>query len=233
MKDNRLLLIGLLEVMENAVAENNRDVFFNKFYQVRNMRAESASPEIVAAFKRLLLKSIAEFNKNNTFNTIVSSIISLSYGLIPTDKLDSDLLKVMNDCVDLPDTRIKANALTAISEFDPYSELFKEHINSKFNRIAAEALIAEGKKSLNVAIFDKLKEFFNSSNPFFVASGIYVVGQLLEYYRNSPRNSANMFQSDFDFFVKKITVFSNHPHEMIRKRAIYTKKMIEGDKRSA
>ncbi|MBL7557996.1 MAG: hypothetical protein JNM24_19360 [Bdellovibrionaceae bacterium] len=83
MKDNRLLLIGLLEVMENAVAENNRDVFFNKFYQVRNMRAESASPEIVAAFKRLLLKSIAEFNKNNTFNTIVSSIISLSYGLIP------------------------------------------------------------------------------------------------------------------------------------------------------
>lgn len=233
MKDNRLLLIGLLEVMENAVAENNRDVFFNKFYQVRNMRAESASPEIVAAFKRLLLKSIAEFNKNNTFNTIVSSIISLSYGLIPTDKLDSDLLKVMNDCVDLPDTRIKANALTAISEFDPYSELFKEHINSKFNRIAAEALIAEGKKSLNVAIFDKLKEFFNSSNPFFVASGIYVVGQLLEYYRNSPRNSENMFQSDFDFFVKKITVFSNHPHEMIRKRAIYTKKMIEGDKRSA
>ncbi|MBL7556034.1 MAG: hypothetical protein JNM24_09450 [Bdellovibrionaceae bacterium] len=139
----------------------------------------------------------------------------------------------MNDCVDLPDTRIKANALTAISEFDPYSELFKEHINSKFNRIAAEALIAEGKKSLNVAIFDKLKEFFNSSNPFFVASGIYVVGQLLEYYRNSPRNSENMFQSDFDFFVKKITVFSNHPHEMIRKRAIYTKKMIEGDKRSA
>lgn len=233
MKDNRLLLIGLLEVMENAVAENNRDVFFNKFYQVRNMRAESASPEIVAAFKRLLLKSIAEFNKNNTFNTIVSSIISLSYGLIPTDKLDSDLLKVMNDCVDLPDTRIKANALTAISEFDPYSELFKEHINSKFNRIAAEALIAEGKKSLNVAIFDKLKEFFNSSNPFFVASGIYVVGQLLDYYRNSPRNSENMFQSDFDFFIKKITVFSNHPHEMIRKRALYTKKMIEGDKRSA
>lgn len=233
MKDNRLLLIGLLEVMENAVVENNRDVFFNKFYQVRNMRAESASPDVVVAFKRLLLKSIAEFNKNNTFNTIVSSIISLSYGLIPTDKLDSELLKIMNDCVELPDTRIKANALTAISEFDPYSELFKEHINSKFNRIAAEAIIAEGKKSLNVAIFDKLKEFFNSSNPFFVASGIYVVGQLLEHYRESLQRSENMFQADFDFFIKKITVFSNHPHEMIRKRALYTKKMIEGDKRSA
>lgn len=233
MKDNRLLLIGLLEIMENAVTENNRDVFFNKFYQIRNMRADSASPEVVAAFKRLLLKSIAEFNKNNTFNTIVSSIISLSYGLIPTDKLDTELLKIMNECVDLPDTRIKANALTAISEFDPYSELFKEHINSKFNRIAAEALIAEGKKSLNVAIFDKLKEFFSSSNPFFVASGIYVVGQLLEFYRNSQNSSENLFQSDFDFFIKKITVFSNHPHEMIRKRAIYTKKMIEGDKRSA
>jgi len=233
MKDSRLLLIGLLEVMENAVGENNRDVFFNKFYQIRNMRADSAAPEVINAFKRLLLKAIGEFRKNNTFNTIVSSIISLSYGLIPTDKLDSELLKILTDCVELPDTRIKANALTAISEFDPYSELFKEHINSKFNRIAAEAIIAEGKKALSVTIFDKLKDFFNSSNPFFVASGIYVVGQLLEHYRNSLKRSENMFQSDFDFFIKKITVFSNHPHEMIRKRALYTKKMIEDEKRSA
>tara|TARA_B110001454_G_scaffold218991_1_gene249025 strand:+ start:63742 stop:64443 length:702 start_codon:yes stop_codon:yes gene_type:complete len=233
MKDNRLLLLGLLEVMENAVAENNRDVFFNKFYQIRNMRAESASPELVNAFKRLLLKAIGEFNRNNSYNTIVSSIISLSYGLIPTDKLDAELLKTLNECVDLPDTRIKANALTAVSEFDPYSELFKEHINSKFNRIAAEALIAEGKKGLSAKIFDKLKEFFNSSNPFFVASGIYVVGQLMDFYRDSFSRSNNMFQSDFDFFVKKIAVFSNHPHEMVRKRALQTKKLIDNDKKSA
>lgn len=233
MKDNRLLLLGLLEVMENAVVENNRDVFFNKFYQIRNMRADSATPELVGAFKRLLLKAIAEFGKNNSFNTIVSSIISLSYGLIPTDKLDTDLLKILNDCVELPDTRIKANALTAVCEFDPYSELFKEHINSKFNRIAAEAIIAEGKKGLNAKIFDKLKEFFGSSNPFFVASGIYAVGQLMDYYRDSFSRSDNMFQSDFDFFVKKITVFSNHPHEMVRKRALQTKKLIESEKKSA
>ena len=233
MKDNRLLLLGLLEVMENAVVENNRDVFFNKFYQIRNMRADSATPELVGVFKRLLVKAIAEFNKNNSFNTIVSSIISLSYGLIPTDKLDTELLKILNDCVGLPDTRIKANALTAVCEFDPYSELFKEHINSKFNRIAAEAIIAEGKKGLSAKIFDKLKEFFGSSNPFFVASGIYAVGQLMDYYRDSFSRSDNMFQSDFDFFIKKITVFSNHPHEMVRKRALQTKKLIEGEKKSA
>lgn len=233
MKDNRLLLLGLLEIMENAVRENNRDVFFNKFYQIRNIRTESVSLEVLAAFKRLLLKSIDEFNKNNSFNTIVSSIISLSYGLIPTDKLDADLLKILNDCVNLPDTRIKANALTAICEFDPYSELFKEHINSKFNRIAAEAIIAEGKKGLSAKIFEKLKEFFSSSNPFFVASGIYVIGQLLDYYHESLRKSENMFQSDFEFFIHKINVFSNHPHEMIRKRALQTKAVIENRRQSA
>jgi len=233
MKENRLLLLGLLEVMENAVVENNRDVFFNKFYQVKNMRPDVVTPEVVGAFKQLLLKAIAEFGKNNSFNTIVSSIISLSYGLIPTDKLDTELLKILNDCVELPDNRIKANALTAVCEFDPNSELFKEHMNSKFNRVAAEAVIAEGKKSLNAKIFEKLKEFVGSSNPFFVASGIYAVGQLMDHYRDSLSRSESIFQSDFDFFVKKITVFSNHPHEMVRKRAMQTKKLIEGEKRSA
>lgn len=233
MKDNRLLLLGLLEVMENAIGEHNRDIFFNKFYQVRNMRADAASTEVVEAFKRLLLKAIAEFNKNNSYNTIVSSIISLSYGLIPTEKLDTELLKILNDCVELSDTRIKANALTAVCEFDPFSELFKEHINSRFNRIAAEALIAEGKKGLNSKIFEKLKEFFSSSNPFFVASGIYAVGQLLDYYRDSFKRSENVFQEDFDFFIKKINTFSTHPHEMVRKRALQTKSLIENEKQSA
>jgi hypothetical protein len=227
MKDNQLLLENLLKVMETALSENNREVFFNKFYQIRNMKVDSPSESLVIAYKKLLMKSMDEFKKSINNNTIVSSVISLSYGLIPTDKLDTELLKILTDCLELADTRIKANALTAIGEFDPYSELFKEHIDSKFNRIAAEALIAEGKKGLNARIFEKLKAFFNSSNPFFVASGIYVVGQLMEYYHESFTRSENLFQGDFDFFVKKITKFSTHPHEMVRKRALQTKKLIE------
>lgn len=219
--------MGLLDAMETSVNENDRDVFFNKFYQIRNLKADRVSNKLVAAYKSLLEKSVIKFKKDNSYNTIVSSIISLSYGLIPTDKLDTELLKVLTDCLELADTRIKANALTAICEFDPFSELFKEHINSKFNRIAAEALIAEGKKGLNVGIFEKLKAFVNSSNPFFVASGVYVVGQLVEYYHESFKRSENMFDTDFDFFVKKIDIFANHPHEMVRKRALTTKKLIE------
>ncbi|MBL7545018.1 MAG: hypothetical protein JNL11_14470 [Bdellovibrionaceae bacterium] len=227
MKDNQLLLLGLLEVMESSVLENNREVFFNKFYQVRNIKPDSVSEKLVAVYKSLLQTSINEFKKNNGANTLVSSVISLSYSLIPSDKLDNELLNILIDCIDLQDTRIKANALTAIGEFDPYSELFKEHIDSKFNRIAAEALIAEGKKGLNSKIFEKLRAFFTSSNPFFVASGIYAVGQLMGYYYESFKRSENLFQSDFDFFLKKINVFSNHPHEMVRKRALQTKVLIE------
>lgn len=228
MKDNQLLLLllGLIEVMEQAVSENNREVFFNRFYQIRNIKTENVSDTLIAGYKSLLMKAIVEFKKDNSFNTIVSSTISLSYGLIPTDKLDSDLLKILTDCLELADTRIKANALTAIGEFDPYSELFKEHMDSKFNRIAAEAIIAEGKKGLHPRIFEKLKAFFMSSNPFFVASGIYSIGQLVEYYHESFARSENMFQEDFDFFQKKINLYAGHPHEMVRKRAMQTKKLI-------
>ncbi len=233
MKDNQLLFLGLLEVMETAIAENNRDVFFNKFYQIRNLKAEKVNDKVIEAYKRLLGKSIEAFKKDNGFNTVVSSTISLSYGLIPTDKLDSDLLRVLTDCMNLADTRIKANALTAISEFDPYSELFKEHIDSKFNRIAAEALIAEGKKGLNKLILEKLKVFFMSSNPFFVASGIYAVGHLIEYYHDSFQRSENFFQEDFDFFFKKINLYAGHPHEMVRKRALQTKDLIDKLKKKA
>lgn len=227
MQDNHLLLIGLLDIMERAVSEKNREVFFNKFYQLRNIKTESVSDPLVIAYKRLLDKAIIQFKQDETFNTIVSSIISLSYGLIPTDRLDDDLLKILTECLDLKDNRIKANALTAISEFDPNSELFKEHINSRFNRIAAEALVAEGKKGLSLKIFEKLKEFFNSSNPFFVASGVYAVGQLLEFYNESFVKTDNIFKSDFDYFIKKINTFCIHPHEMVRKRALMTKSLID------
>lgn len=227
MQGNQLLLLGLLDIMGQAVAQNNREVFFNKFYQLKNLKPDSSSEELIKCYKSLLLTSIEEFKKDSSLNTMASSIVSLSYGLVPADKFDTELLKILTDCLELTDTRIKANALTAIGEFDPQSELFKEHINSKFNRIAADALIAEGKKNLDAKIFEKIKEFFGSSNPFFVASGIYVVGQLIEFYHDSFRRSENIFQNDFDFFMKKISVFANHPHEMVRKRALYTKKLVE------
>ena len=235
MQDNQLLILGLIDNMESAIEDNNRDLFFAKFYQLRNLKADKVTDKLVSSYKHLLLNAISHFRNDNSVNTVVSSIISLSYGLIPTDKLDTELLKILTECLDLADTRIKANALTAICEFDPVSELFKEHINSKFNRIAAEALIAEGKKGLSSQIFDKLRAFFGSSNPFFVASGIYVIGQLMEYYRDSFERSENHFQVDFDFFVKKIKVFSTHPHEMVRKRALQTLKLVEvkGSKKSA
>ncbi len=235
MQENQLLILGLIESMESAIEDNNRDAFFAKFYQLRNLKADKVTDKLVSSYKHLLLKAISHFRNDNTVNTVVSSIVSLSYGLIPTDKLDTELLKILTDCLELADTRIKANALTAICEFDPVSELFKEHINSKFNRIAAEALIAEGKKGLSSQIFDKLRAFFASSNPFFVASGIYVVGHLMEYYRDSFERSENHFQEDFDFFVKKIKVFSTHPHEMVRKRALQTLILVEpkGSKKTA
>ncbi|MCB0368961.1 MAG: hypothetical protein KDD45_05775 [Bdellovibrionales bacterium] len=223
MNSNQVLVISLIDLLSSSMEEPNKDLFFNKYYQLRNLSIEKITPKVINSYKKLLKRGILLFNKDRNYNSMLSAIISLSYYIVPVEYFDAELFETLQICYNLPDGRVKANTLTALGEFDPDSELFKENIDSKFNRIASEAILVEAKKKLTNNLVMKVEDFLNSSNPFFIASGIYIVGQLIQYYQNATRSEI----LKLDPLIKKINFYCKHPHEMVRKRALKTFTQIE------
>lgn len=218
MSSNDILVVSLIDLLASSIEEKNREVFFNKYYQLRNLSIDKTTPKIIQSYKSLLRKGISLFNFDRNYNSVLSAIISLSYYLVPVEHFDDELYSILNECYHLPDARVKANTITALGEFDPESELFKENINSKFNRIASEAIIVEAKKNLSSKLILKIEEFLNSSNPFFIASGMYIVGQLIQFYQSASKGELMKLEP----LINKTKSYCKHPHEMVRKRAIKT-----------
>ncbi|MBN8537455.1 MAG: hypothetical protein J0M15_10420 [Deltaproteobacteria bacterium] len=223
MNTNEVLVNSLLDLLKHSMEEKSKEHFFSKYYQIRNLTIDQTTPGMVQYYKDLLKRAIYLFNQDRNFNSILSSIISLSYYLIQVDQFDEELFSILDECYHLPDVRVKANTITAFGEFDPNSELFKENINSKYNRIAAEAIIVESKKHLTDSLIIKIEEFLKSPNPFFISSGIYIVGQLIEFYKSHLPPEIHKL----DLSIKKIEFYCKHPHEMIRKRALKTAEVIK------
>lgn len=223
MSSNDILVVSLIDLLATSIEEKNREVFFNKYYQLRNLNIDKTTPKIIQSYKNLLKKGIVLFSFDRNYNSVLSAIISLSYYLVPVEQFDDELYAILNECYNLPDARVKANTITALGEFDPTSELFKENINSKFNRIASEAIIVEAKKNLSSKLIAKIEEFLTSSNPFFIASGIYVVGQLIQFYQAASKVEL----LKLDPLIAKTKSYCKHPHEMVRKRALKTLETIE------
>lgn len=218
MNSNDILVVSLVDLLASSIEEKNREVFFNKYYQLRNLSIDKTTPKIIQSYKNLLRKGISLFNFDRNYNSELSAIISLSYYLVPVEYFDNELYSILNECYHLPDARVKANTITALGEFDPESELFKENINSRFNRIASEAIIVEAKKNLSSKLILKIEEFLSSSNPFFIASGMYIVGQLIQFYQSASKSELMKLEP----LIAKTKSYCKHPHEMVRKRAIKT-----------
>lgn len=223
MSSNQILVISLLDLLKSSMEEKNREVFFNKYYQLRNLSIDKSSPKIIISYKNVLKKGIVLFNQDRDYNSVLSAVISLSYYLVPVEHFDAELYAILDQCYNLPDARVKANTITALGEFDPHSELFKENINSKFNRIASEAIIVEAKKDLSNSLVMKIEEFLLSSNPFFISSGMYIIGQLIQFYQNASKSEMIKLEP----LIAKTKSYCKHPHEMVRKRALKTTDTID------
>lgn len=64
----------------------------------------------------------------------------------------------------------------------------------------------------------KIEEFLLSSNPFFISSGMYIVGQLIQFYQNASKSEMIKLEP----LIAKTKSYCKHPHEMVRKRALKT-----------
>lgn len=217
------LVLQYLKEMPALVNLTQRDEFFNKFYELKEIYLEKVSTDLISSYKVLLGHSIDEFLSDQNKNIFVSAIISLSHNLVPPEDFDVELYDLFQACLELADSRTRANTLIALGEYDPQSPLFKDHVDSKSNRVAADALFVEAKKFYSDFVHQKIEQFLHSQNPFFVASAVYLVSQLaVHFYHTGGHDQWLRLSEYFD----RIEKYTRHPHEMVRKRALQSLETI-------
>ncbi|MBK7963132.1 MAG: hypothetical protein IPK04_19250 [Bdellovibrionales bacterium] len=221
-----------LGYLSEKIVEGEMTELKDAFFKFKTFRLTEKNDQLLNAYKSLLNLLIRLFRKNSSLKHLISSCVAVSDNLLPPDCLDDELSELLAWCLQFQDLRLKANTIEALGHFDPNNPLVTDYLSSKFNRIASEALLIKARTELSDELTAKVLSFMDSSNPFFVASGLYLVGFICEYH----------FQKNQDYFMKnrnfrrlieRAMVFRNHTHSMVRSRARATLKMIEGLKGAA
>lgn len=164
--------------MRDDIENCHRGEFFHKFYDLKTQKYPKVSTEVVRLYKNVLRAAVKKFKNDRSMNNVLSAAVSLSHNLIPTDCYDTEMDDILTICLNIDDSRTKANVLKVIGEYNPESPLFKDYFDSQSNRVASDAIAVEAKKNLTADVLDRIESFLKSSNPYFVSSGIYLVAIL-------------------------------------------------------
>lgn len=225
---NETFLVKILDLMRDDIENAHRGEFFHKFYDLKEQRYDKVSSEVVRLYKNILRSAVKKFKNDKSMNNILSAAVSLSHNLIPSDSYDTEMDDIFTICLNVEDSRTKANVLKVIGQYNPESPLFKDHFNSQSNRVASDAIAIEAKKSLGPEVLDKIESFLKSSNPYFVSSGIYLVAILTEHFSGKGFSEE---RKKLARFYPTVAKFSTHPHEMVRKRALQSLPSVEALKK--
>jgi len=212
-------IIRSLHHLENYIRQSDLAHFYGVVNEMKNYKLMSASTALITAYADLIEYALDEFEINPMKKDYLSALVSLSYNLVPTQMYNSDIKRLFSQCLKIGDPRTQANVVTALEEFDPKSEIYKDYYDSESNRLAANALLVDARKGLDKKVKAKIVNFVKSENLFFVASGLWVIEQSAFHHKqNDPVYfSSNSYFEELFELAKK---FTNHENEMVRKRAV-------------
>ncbi len=217
-------LVSILDFMrENARAVDIK-LFLCICRRLRDFKVPRAAPELIQSYRRLLDSLLhncesADRGEHDLFR--LSSCLSLGMHLLDAEAFDSHLRPVFKTCLAFGDRRVVANSLAVFSAFASLDEdvIFAKLLTSKDNRVVANALVKEGLKGLRRPIVKQIARMLNSPDPLWIASSLYVIGELAKFHR--ARNPVHYeTQSGFQTLVTQVRQFIVNSNEMIRRQAL-------------
>jgi len=207
-----------IEQMKTMVTHGSQSEFIILFNELKEIKFEVGNKDVVQNYTQLLEWTYSEFLKDENKKVFLSALISLAFNLVPVESFTTSLFSLLEKLINVADNRTKANALIALSEFDPNSTRYKGFLNDSSNRLAGNALLIEAKKDFNSRTYDMILTFLKSDNPFFIATGLYVVEQVFKHYMTFN----NVFFRSFPLFSQlkeESRPFLKSDNAMIRNRA--------------
>ena len=210
-------IIYWLDHLKLSIQQNKTEYFFKIFNELKELKLEASVDYIISNYVHLLKWTFSEYEKNENKKTFLSALTSLAYNLIPATSFNNELFELFEKILLCNDPRTKANALATLNEFDPSSNRYKGYLSDNSNRLAGNALLIEAKNDFNSKTYDLIITFLKSENPYFVATGLYVVEQIFTHYQETN----TVFFKSFPLFsslLEECRSFLESENEMIRER---------------
>lgn len=174
----------LLTNVSDTIDEIKVEDFMSLYKALRETTITRVGGGVAKAYERLLEVVSDRADRIPELTVILASVINLGSVLLRAGAMNVKVRKLLESHLKHPDQRVRGNAIMALDELSPETYSFREMFSQPYNRAAADALIAEGRRDYCGEVHSFLKTFLSSNDPFFVASGLYVMAYLYNYHRD-------------------------------------------------
>lgn len=158
---------------------------------------------------------------------ILSSILRLIENLVLHKDFSENFEAALRRALRLSDRRIVANALDALTLFQKnYEASLSDRFLKKSNaRVAANALVNEGVRSINPFIIRRLRGMLETENISNIASALYALGEIALHHRENDLVYYNS-QVGFLRLTKEVCRFVSYSDARVRKQALIASRKI-------
>ncbi|AFX99788.1 adenylate cyclase, putative [Bdellovibrio bacteriovorus str. Tiberius] len=178
-------LCAAYEFLSAEIESGKDQSFFTAFGILKTYKVRMSGDMQAEAFTSFL-RTIQNANKTGKANDkVLSAAISLASNFVPSYLVKESLLEVLSSCLEHADPRVQANTIIVLGDLAEDIAFLRRFVYSKNNRVSADALLVSGKRNIDKELAEKLKEYLDSKNPLFQASGRFVVRSLGEHYKNT------------------------------------------------
>ena len=151
----------------------------------------------------------------------LTSLISAASHLFPPQALNGRLREGLLECLKVENSRVLANTLDVFAQLDPEAgeTIFDDLIHHGNNRIAANALIKQGKRDWNRKVSRNLQTMLKAQSPYYKASALYALGEIAKHLKTTDEVA---FQSDLNFqsLLENSAILASHANKMVRRQAL-------------
>ncbi|MES3038344.1 MAG: hypothetical protein V4736_10600 [Bdellovibrionota bacterium] len=218
-------LVFIIEELRKYIQSENLDQFMELASPFMNFSVTDASLPLRSAFKNMLKDCLQQKMAQQSESRFLAMVISLSEHLLGSGQKDSELEAYLDECGVAQDPRVAANTIMAKFHLDlDINKEIQKH-SPQSNRLSANILLYQGKTGLTPTVAKKIKTFLSSSEPKYIASGLFLVASLYDHYRQLDLVYLKS-NPHFKNLAEMVPQFLQHPDPMVRDRAAISQKII-------
>ncbi|MES2963353.1 MAG: adenylate/guanylate cyclase domain-containing protein [Bdellovibrionota bacterium] len=227
-------IVEILNFIELAVGQSTDGVLNKVLGHFKTYKALDTTPALRRSYLNLLntLISRAENAGSDDAQYLLASTISMASNFFTPREWNGELREAFLKCLHLSNRRVVANALDVFAEIEPQAaeKIFETLAGQKDNRIAANALIKEGKREWDRSCAKKLEEMLSAKSPFFKASGLYALGEIAVHLKETDA-AAYSADARLQKLLEQVLGFAFHANAMVRRQAL--KAVAKGERYEA
>jgi class 3 adenylate cyclase len=187
----------------------------------RQYTVAKTSPEVRRAYIDCLMTLSHAHDNNEKDVFLYASLVSAANHILTTTEWNGEVRNAMYGCLSHPNRRVVANALDIFATFEPEAgeKIFADLAKSGDNRIEANSLIKEAKRSWKKKTAQWLKTMLKAPTPYSKASALYALGEIAKHFKETDPVA---FSSDADLqeLLEMIPKLTDHANAMVRRQAL-------------